>query len=223
MALSTNAVVRAGDGGNATTSVDSLGGNGGVAGLVMVRAGTVTVDRDLSLTSGRGGRGAQGGNVGPSFLLAVLPPLIGGRPRLALTPNHQTDSVPEGADDVTQAIAVKRSQAWRPSLSVQVGRDLRLTSATGGEGSAGWGGNCSLGRPAQLAANQGGVTLNTFGAALSVQRHLVITGCSGGVGRGGPGGWAAPAGLAGLAPHHTLMKMKLLMWLVMVHQSWAQV
>jgi hypothetical protein len=79
MALSTNAVVRAGEGGNATTSVESLGGNGGVAGLVMVRAGTVTVARDFTLTSGRGGRGAQGGNVGPSFLLAVLPPLIGGR------------------------------------------------------------------------------------------------------------------------------------------------
>jgi hypothetical protein len=75
LALNTNAVVRAGDGGNATTSDDSLGGDGGVAGLVMVQAGTVTVARDLTLTSGRGGRGAQGGNVGPSFLLAVLPPL----------------------------------------------------------------------------------------------------------------------------------------------------
>jgi hypothetical protein len=93
---------------------------------------------------------------------------------------------------------------------------MHLTSATGGEGSAGWGGNCSLAQPAQLAANQGGVTLNAFGAALSVKRHLVITGCSGGVGRGGPGGWAAPAGLEGAAPLLMLMKKKLLMWLVMM-------
>jgi hypothetical protein len=111
----------------------------GVSGVYIVRAGGLVANRSVAITSGAGGRGANGGMAGPSFLIAVRHFLVHSLSGNNSQQHTQSESEPTG-DTTDEVVVNKRSNP----LTLQIAKNLKLTSKSGGNGFNGYGTNVAL-------------------------------------------------------------------------------